>query len=432
MSQSKLLRDPQLADVARLVDSEAGSLAAEIYWSEDIYRRELELVFGRSWLCVAHESQIPKAGDYFVSRMGEDPVIVVRQRDGGVQVFLNQCRHRGARLCRADAGSTRAFTCSYHGWTYDLSGALVSVSKENTVHGENINKADWSALRVAKLHLYHGWIFATWDRDAPDFDAYLGDAKWYFDMMFESPNGTEVVGVNRWVVNANWKLAAEQFTSDIYHFEYTHAGSMMGLMPDGVELDFPPPLTGRQFRGNGHGGVVTSDVMRSDMETFAAMGPEIVAYNQSRRAALTAKLGALRGEGTAPVHANVFPNLGFLPLNQTVRLWQPLGPDKMEVWAWTIMDRDAPEALKDEMRRRTQFTFASSGVFEQDDAENWAEVQRLLRGAKARASVFNNQIGAGQDADPAGVYPGVTDEAMSEAAARGFYARWRDMMMREA
>jgi phenylpropionate dioxygenase-like ring-hydroxylating dioxygenase large terminal subunit len=415
--------------LAQLVDSEAGTISAAIYCDEDIYRLELERVFGRSWLCIGHESQIPKAGDFFVSRMGEDPVIMVRQKDGSTRVFLNQCRHRGARICRADLGSARSFTCSYHGWVYDISGELVSVSKEETVNGKVIDKKKWGARQVAKVHIYHGFVFATWNADAPEFDDYLGPTKWYFDLMFDKPGGVEVVGVNRWVVSANWKLAAEQFASDIYHFEYTHAGSIMGMMPEGVPLQFPPPLVGRQFRGNGHGGVVTSHVERSDFETFAVAGPEIVAFNQAQRMR-QGELDPLKGK-SAVVHANLFPNLGFLPLNQTIRLWQPMGPDKMEIWAWTFIERDAPEELKDKMRRVTQATFASSGIFEQDDAENWAEVQRTLKGMVGQRSLFNNQIGAGEEIDPEGVYPGVTDQAISESAARGLYAHWRDLMLQE-
>ena len=81
------------------------------------------------------------------------------------------------------------------------------------------------------------------------------------------------------------------------------------------------------------------------------------------------------------------------------------------------------------MRKKTQMTFASSGVFEQDDAENWAEIQRVLRGTKSRQTKFNNMIGAGEESDPSGDYPGRTDRAQSEAASREFYAHWRDLML---
>ena len=79
-------------------------------------------MFGRSWLFLAHDSQLPKAGSFVQTYMGEDPVMVVRQRDGSVKAFLNQCGHRGMRICRSDVGEAKTFTCTYHGWAYDLGG----------------------------------------------------------------------------------------------------------------------------------------------------------------------------------------------------------------------------------------------------------------------------------------------------------------------
>lgn len=94
-----------------LVDLERGTVSASIYTDEQIYQLELEKIFGKCWLFLAHESMIPSPGDYITTYMGEDPVIVTRLPDGTVGAFLNVCRHRGMRLCRSDGGNVRAFTC---------------------------------------------------------------------------------------------------------------------------------------------------------------------------------------------------------------------------------------------------------------------------------------------------------------------------------
>ena len=84
----------------KLVDSEAGTVSREIFCNQDIYDQEMQQVFLRSWLFVGHESQILKPGDFVLSRMGEEAVIVTRDRQNRVQVLLNSCRHRGNQVCR--------------------------------------------------------------------------------------------------------------------------------------------------------------------------------------------------------------------------------------------------------------------------------------------------------------------------------------------
>jgi 3-phenylpropionate/trans-cinnamate dioxygenase subunit alpha len=111
-----------MIEVSELVKADEGLLHPEIYINQEVYEGELERIFSRAWLFLAHDSMIEKPGDFLQTYMAEDPVLVVRQRDGSVRAFLNQCRHRGMRICRADQGNIKAFTCTYHGWTYDISG----------------------------------------------------------------------------------------------------------------------------------------------------------------------------------------------------------------------------------------------------------------------------------------------------------------------
>src|SRR5579862_8424198 len=108
--------------MAELVNLDKGMVSREIFVSQDVYDREQEQVFARCWLFVGHESQVPNPGDYFVSRMGEESVILSRDVQGSIHVLLNTCRHRGMKVCRYDEGNTRVFTCPYHGWTYSVDG----------------------------------------------------------------------------------------------------------------------------------------------------------------------------------------------------------------------------------------------------------------------------------------------------------------------
>src|SRR5512139_2341459 len=87
-------------DVAKLVDTEQGFISREIFVDPDLYKEELDKVFTRAWLFIGHESLIPNPGDFYTTRMGEESVILCRDKQGIVHAFLNSCRHRGMKVCR--------------------------------------------------------------------------------------------------------------------------------------------------------------------------------------------------------------------------------------------------------------------------------------------------------------------------------------------
>lgn len=149
---------PRLGSLDALVDLEGGAISREIFVSEDLYQREQEQIFARCWLFVGHESQVPNPGDYFVSCMGEEGVIVVRDHHRQLHVFLNTCRHRGMKVCRYDEGNTTLFTCPYHGWSYGTDGRLAGVPYFEEAYRSRLDKSRWGLISVAQIENYHGTI----------------------------------------------------------------------------------------------------------------------------------------------------------------------------------------------------------------------------------------------------------------------------------
>jgi len=131
---ARVIADPSLT-LHELVDFEHGWVNRRIFWDDAIYQLELERLFARAWLFVAHESQIARPGDFLTTYMGQDNVIVARHTDGSVRVFLNSCPHRGNRICFADRGHARRFTCNYHGWAFGSDGALLGMHEESHYQG---------------------------------------------------------------------------------------------------------------------------------------------------------------------------------------------------------------------------------------------------------------------------------------------------------
>src|SRR5215831_3009002 len=142
---------PMATDMNLLVDADRGLVSRRIFIEEEIYRWELERIFARCWLFLCHESQIPRPGDFFTTWMGEDPVLVVRDDAGRVRAFLNVCRHRGNRLCRADDGNAASFTCAYHGWTYRNDGRLTGVPNLREAYHNALDRESLGLVRVALL-----------------------------------------------------------------------------------------------------------------------------------------------------------------------------------------------------------------------------------------------------------------------------------------
>ncbi len=122
----------------------------------------------------------------------------------------------------------------------------------------------------------------------------------------------------------------------------------------------------------------------------------------------------------------------MLPTVHTMRVWHPRGPGEIEVWAWAIVERKAPPEVKDLVRKGVLRTFSVGGTWEQDDGENWLEIQKVLRGYKARRQQLNVAMGLGHDRSDDPEFPGRINYVYGEMAARGFYRRWAEMISSEA
>ena len=423
----------QPRSISDLVDTDRGLISREIFVDEDIYHQELDRIFSRCWLMLAHESQFSKPGDYFSTWMGEDPVIVVKGKDGVIRAFLNSCRHRGMPVCRADMGNTKAFMCTYHGWSYNLAGDLISVPYEDEGYRGALDKSQWGLIPVTRVETYKGLIFGSFDADVPPLREYLGEMAWYLDAFVDRlEGGSEVVGgVLKWRIEGNWKLAAEQFTSDNYHAPTTHVSALSTLAKNLPEGD---PAFGQsggaQFNspwGHGAGFSVAGDNYLAD---FLARGftKELCDYYERHWAELTERLGKHRVAGPLTGHGNVFPTFSYLPSISTLRVWHPRGPHAMDIYAWVLVDAAAPPEIKEEQRRFTQLLFNASGLLEQDDGENWADIQRILGGQVQRRYPFNYQMSLEHEWTGDDRYPGKISGYVSEAAARSFYRRYAQLM----
>jgi ethylbenzene dioxygenase alpha subunit len=417
---------------ADFVDSERGHIDRRIFWDKEIYDRELQQIFARCWLFVAHESQLQEPGAFLTTYMGEDSVIVARGDDLGINVFLNSCPHRGNRVCFADSGHSRSFTCNYHGWAFDLEGDLRKMPKIGLYKATPGFRMEEWGLKRARVASYKGLVFASFDAAAPSLDAWLGDFRWYLDAVLDAEEGgTEFLsgGATRSVMNCNWKFPADNFAGDIYHALWTHLGGSEPTLGrhGGVMVE----NTGSyQVSVNGHGWEFND----SFLGNAATMGDrELLRYMKSRREAITARLGKFRADMWGSVaSATIFPNFAFLPGYFTFRTFQPKGPSKTEIHAWTMVPKNMPDDIKDRFRRGSMRTFSPSGILEMDDGENWEHSTRANAGYVTRhQSLCYAMAPSGQLHDE--TLPGIVHSGqLSDANQRLFYQKWAELMDAES
>ena len=120
---SKTVLD-NLKNLAAKTLSHASAMPKEIYTSNEILELEQEQIFSKEWICVGRETEIPKVGDFFTFQLGNQPIIILRDREQKVKAISNVCLHRMMQIVEGK-GNKKTFTCPYHAWTYNLDGNLV-------------------------------------------------------------------------------------------------------------------------------------------------------------------------------------------------------------------------------------------------------------------------------------------------------------------
>ena len=434
-----IARDSALGE---LVDLRNGTISREVFVNRDIYQQEQEQVFARSWLFVGHASQVPNPGDYFQSRMGEEAVLLVRDRKNELHVFLNTCRHRGMKVCRYDEGNTLLFTCPFHGWSYDTDGRLVGVPEfQSAYHGE-LDKSRWG-LAEARIANYHGSIWANWDPDAPSFNEWVGEFDGYLRPLFEGndgqDDGVEVLsGVHKWRMPSNWKFPAMSFQSDAAHGSITHRSvNVAAIGPQGTANEgdrhgargsWPSTSLEISAPGRGHSGRFDiKDPHEPYTETWQTM-PKIEEYFRGAHEARMRRLGdkkQMNGGGS------IFPNMAWQgggTMRKTIVVWHPAGVHMTECWRFYFMDASAPKHVKDGLRRFYMRYAGPVGLTESDDMENWNYATTASRGTIARRYPYNYQMGLGYEYTDPALAPGQLSDQRCEQGQRTRFARWLELM----
>lgn len=421
------------AEIRSLFDPATGWLDRRVLSDERLYQLELERIFARCWNFMCHESQLREPGDYLVSYIGEDQIIVVRDEDGEVHALLNTCRHRGNALCRAEQGRAKSFVCSYHGWNYALDGRLIGVPGQKTFYHDDLDRSRLG-LAKARIESYLGFYFATLAPDAPSLYDFLGvTGRTGLGMVCAHGEVEVAEGVQRNVIDCNWKIAVDNLF-DWYHVPYSHASANTAGFLDIAAIQFPKNqmvMLGEYGHAIGGPGIPRETQDQIDQlsdEERAEMSRS--RHEQAPRIRPRQATGLMGPEGVrSEGHPNIFPNLWITISGAQMCLRLPRGPSHTELWWYTIVPKAAPPEAKRKMIRQVGHIFGPAGLLEQDDGENWSQSTRSARGFSSRQLGQAIQMGLGHDqVVTGGNGEHYVEGLISEHAQRWLYRAWTEWM----
>lgn len=417
----------QAGDPALMVDESTKEfrVATAAYRGEDVFLKEMENVFYKTWIYLCHESEIANPGDFKSTLIGTRPVIVAKNRDGSVHAFLNACTHRGATVCREEKGNTRAFVCPYHGWSFRPNGELIGIPDEAR-YPAGFNKTDKNLKPVPRIASYAGLVFGSFNPDVEPLETFLGGAKQHLDIWMKraAGNGYEVATSHKYGFDGNWKFQAEN-VYDGYHPGFVHRSAFNTVRKfagsfENRALDEAVRQQGHT-RGypEGHGTLEAGAPLES-----GGIDPAIRdAYNQ--------QLESLYGrEGAQEVLTNrqflIFPNLTIFDFN--IRVIQPISHERTEVYSYPLMIRGAHDEINANRMLDAQTRVGTAGILSADDIDVFAGAQNALNSEVFDWITLSRGLDKEEvkaDGERVGVYS-------DETPQRAFWRKWRSMMTSKA
>lgn len=361
------IRDEVIATAALPLER-ATTLPAAAYTDEDYFQYEKETVLKSGWMCLAHVSQLRNPGGFVALDLFDEPLLVLRDREGTIRVLSRVCAHRAVDIMPEEGdfprmGEARLLVCPYHKWVYDLDGALRGCTQMH--HAEGFDKGDW---KLGEFHseVWNGFVFVNFDGKAQplsetyaEFDRAI--SPWHVEDM-------EIAIDLEWDCAFNWKVMIENWMES-YHHIGTHATTLNVSMPGEFtwsEAERPHFI---------HAHLPYTDKLRAELRDAASGGPKVPGFTP------IAGLNDLQANewGLFVGH----PCFMFLTTHDRV-LWYrllPVSAGRCKLLTTTLVAREAMKAP--DYARSLESETEMLNTFHSEDMVMNAAVQRGLMSSKA-------------------------------------------------
>lgn len=415
MATAKITLPPDIA--RRWPKAGPSRVPAWIFADPAIYERERERIFrGPSWNYVALACEIPAAGDFKRSFVGDLPVVVARAEDGSAHVFVNRCAHRGAMFCQRPKGNNKEFMCPYHQWTYNLKGELIGLPFRRGFQGkggmpEDFDLAANSLERLAVTER-NGAIFASFDPSVDPFEAYLGPKMLaYFDRVFNGRK-LKLLGYMRQEIPANWKLyfdnQKDPYHATLLHYFLISFGLFRATEPSKVRFDDEHGRHSCLISQRGqHAAAIGADEIKHNKSTLTLRGTEMLQPEREFPGADTVVIQTIWPAVIIQQQSNTLATRHIIPR----------GVGAYEL-AWTFFGYEDEPAALTEKRVLQANLMGPAGYVSIDDSEVVAFCQQGLA-PYPQSSGFVEMDGKA---------PNEADTLVSEGAVRAYYDYYRRVM----
>ncbi len=388
-----------------------------IYQDETVYAREQERIYrGATWNFVGLEAELPDAGDFKTTFVGEMPVVVTRDERGALNCFENRCAHRGALLCLQDRGSVKEIACVYHNWTYDLQGNLTGVAFRRGVKGQGGMPEDArpesQAPRKLRVTTFCGLVFATLSESTPPFERYVGaEVAARIRRVMKEP--VRVLGGYSQMLPSNWKLYFEN-VKDTYH------ASLLHLFFSTFRLNRLEQKGGVIVGGDG-GSHVSFTMMKTDSsgDEYERAGMRSVSGGYRLEAPQMLESVDEFGDEISLQILTVFPGFVLQQIMNCLAVRQvlPKGLGRTEL-VWTAFGYASDDDEMTERRMKQANLVGPSGYISLEDGAATGFVQRGVQGAAGHASVV--EMGGRSVAS--------SESRVTETSVRGLWQEYRRHM----
>jgi Rieske 2Fe-2S family protein len=334
------------------------TLPGAAYTESSVFAAEQERIFERMWTCAARAADLTTPGAFRTVQVGRESVLIVRGRDGAIRGFLNVCRHRGARICTDEAGQLRRnLQCSYHAWTYDLTGRLIAAP--NLTSMPDLDRRTYGLLAVA-VREWLGYVWVCLADEPPSFDDdVLGEVVTRLgDVASIEHYGVERLALGRRVtydVAANWKLIVENFM-ECYHCATIHP-ELTDVLPE-----FADGYAAQYYVGHGAEFAPAAQGFTVDGRAGEERLPGVTDDQDRRYYAIT-------------IRPQVFVNL--VPDHVILHRMTPLSPDRTRVDCDWLFAPEVVESGRD--------LDASVELFHRVNVQDFAACERTQPGMSSRA-----------------------------------------------